>query len=200
MRKALIACLIGLAALNGVVVMGDALAQQRPQGGASQGKQKARPAPRPAARCPDLGVGTTAFLTEAPGGPLAPNEIAISYRVTNDGNIMYAARRIEDQSVALEYVTAAGATRIAVVPAITTVNDEGAVVLAYNHSERGLIRAVIPQEAAGRRLRLRLAYASEGTRIGIPDCNEANNFVNLVRPTAAAPAATPAPAANAETP
>ena len=181
MRKAVIACLVGLAALNGAVVMSDALAQQQ-QGG--QGKQKGRPSPPPAARCPDLGVGTTAYITEVPGGaPLAPNELAVSWQVRNDGNTPFGAEAATDQSVALEYTTPAGATRLAITPAIA-VGANGHVLLAQNHAVRGVIRAVLPAEAQGRRLRLRLVYSSEGTRYGIPDCNEANNVAPLPRPPA----------------
>jgi hypothetical protein len=199
MRKAVMACLIGLAAINGAFVTSQALAQQ---GQGQKQKQGAPPTARPQPpipRCPDLGVGTTAFVTEVPGGPpLATGEIAVSWSVRNDGNAMFAAARPEDTSVALEYTSPAGATRLAAVPAITIVDEEGHVRLTYGQSVRGLIRAVVPAEAAGRRLRLRLVYASEGARRGIPDCNEANNTVTLQRPPApaAAPAAetTPAPA------
>lgn len=196
MRKAVMACLIGLAAINGVLVTSQALAQQ----GQGQKQKQGAPPTRPQApipRCPDLGVGTTAFITEVPGGPpLATGEVAVSWSVRNDGNAMFAAARPEDTSVALEYTSPAGATRLAAVPAITTVDEEGHVRLSYRQSVRGVIRAVVPPEAAGRRLRLRLVYASEGSRRGIPDCNEANNTVTLQRPPAAAPAAetTPAPA------
>lgn len=180
MRKALIACVIGLAAVNGVLVTSQALAQGQQQ------KQKERPPPPPPPRCPDLGVGTTAFVTALPGeAPLADGEIAVTWQVRNDGNTPFAARSIDDQLVAMEYTTAAGATRLAAVPAITTLNEDGLVYLSYGHSVRGFIRAIVPPEAAGRRLRLRLVYATEGTRRGIPDCNEGNNIVNLVRPTAA---------------
>ncbi len=186
MRKIVIACLVGLLVVNGAIVTTEALAQQQQR--SSKQKDKGRPPPPPAARCPDLGVGTIAFVSELPGQPpLADGEIAVTYAVRNDGNTPYAAIDTAFTSVALEYTTAAGATRLAAVPALTTVNEDGHVVLSYGHSVRGAIRAVLPAEAQGRRLRLRLVYASEGTRQGIPDCNEANNFVNLVRP--AAPAA-----------
>lgn len=187
MRKALIACLVGIAAVGGVAVMSDALAQQGGQQG--QGKQKGRPPPPPPARCPDLGVGTAIYLTEVPGeAPLGPNEVAVSWQVRNDGNTPFLAATVADTSVALEYTTAAGPTRIAVAPAITTLNEDGRVFLAYAHGVRGVVRGVVPAEAAGRRLRLRLVYSSEGTRRGIPDCNEANN----VAPLPPRPVATPA--------
>jgi hypothetical protein len=180
MRKAVMACLIGLAAINGAFVTSQALAQQ------GQGKQREKAPTRPQApipRCPDLGVGTTAFVTEVPGGPpLAQGEIAVTWQVRNDGNAMFAARSPDDTSVALEYTSPAGATRLAAVPAITVLDEEGHVRLTYGQSVRGMIRAVVPPEAAGRRLRLRLVYANEGSRRGIPDCNEANNSVNLIRP------------------
>lgn len=192
MRNVLIACLVGLAALNGAVLMGDALAQQ--QGGA-QGKQKGRPPPPPAARCPDLGVGTVTYLAEVPGeAPLDPNEIAVGWQVRNDGNTPFLAMNVADTSVALEYTTAAGPTRIAITPAITTLDADGRVFLAYNHGVRGYLRGVVPAEAAGRRLRLRLVYASEGTRAGIPDCNETNNTAPLPPRPVATPASTEAPA------
>jgi hypothetical protein len=188
MRRALIACLVGLAALNGVVVISDALAQQGGQG--QQGKQKSRPPPPPPARCPDLGVGTAIYLSEVPGqAPLGPNEIAVSWQVRNDGNTPFLARNVDDTSVALEYTTPAGPTRIAIVPAITTLDEDGRVFLAYAHGVRGVVRGIVPAEAAGRRLRLRLIYASEGTRAGIPDCNQVNN----VAPLPARPVATSAP-------
>jgi hypothetical protein len=172
--------LIAVAAINGALVTSQALAQNQQQ------KQKERPPPPPPPRCPDLGVGTTAFVTALPGQtPLAEGEVAVTWSVRNDGNTPFGAANIEDQMVALEYTTAAGATRLAAVPAITTLNEDGIVVLAHGHSVRGAIRAVVPPEAAGRRLRLRLVYASEGTRRGIPDCNEGNNVVNLQRPAAA---------------
>src|SRR5690606_3725301 len=119
--KALIACMVGLAALNGAALMSDALAQQ----GGQQGKQKSRPPPPPPPRCPDLGVGTAAYLTEVPGeAPLGENEIAVSWQVRNDGNTPFLAARIEDTSVALEYSTPAGPTRIAIAPAITTLDAD----------------------------------------------------------------------------
>lgn len=197
MRKALIACLVGLAALQGVLVTSDALAQGQ---GQRQKQKQGAPPPRPQVpipRCPDLGVGTTAFLTEVPGGPpLAADEVAVSWAVRNDGNAPFAAARVEDTSVAIEYTTAAGATRLAMTPAITETTEEGHVRLSHGHSVRGLIRAALPPEAAGRRLRLRLVYASEGSHRGIPDCNEANNIVTLPPRPAAAPAAVSAPASS----
>lgn len=193
MRKAIMACLIGLAAVQGVLVTSQALAQQQ-GGGQQQGKQKGRPPPPPAPRCPDLGVGTAAFLTEVPGGaPLAPNEVAISWQVRNDGNSPFIAPTVADTSVALEYTTPAGSQRIAIAPAITTLDADGRVTLAYNHNVRGIVRGVVPAEAAGRRLRLRLVYASEGSRNGIPDCNESNNVTPLPRQPAATPVSAPAP-------
>lgn len=196
MRNVLIACLVGLAALNGAVLMGDALAQQ--QGGA-QGKQKGRPPAPPAPRCPDLGVGTVAFVSEVPGeAPLGPNEIALSWQVRNDGNTAFLALNPADTSVALEYTTPAGPTRIAITPAITTLDADGRVFLAYNHGVRGYLRGVVPAEAAGRRLRLRLIYASEGSRGGIPDCNEANNTAPLPPRPVATPVSTEAPASTGQ--
>lgn len=190
MRKAIMACLVGLAALQGVVLTSQALAQQQQGGGDQQGKQKSRPPPPPPPRCADLGVGTTAYVAEAPGGPLAPNEVAVTWQVRNDGNLPFFAGAIEDTSVALEYTSPAGATRIAVAPAITTLNEDGRVTLAYSHAVRGVVRGVIPAEAAGRRLRLRLVYSTEGTRAGIPDCNTANNVAPLPHPPAAQTAST----------
>ncbi|MGD9968385.1 MAG: hypothetical protein AB7T59_17835 [Hyphomonadaceae bacterium] len=185
MRKALIACLIGVAAVAGMLVTNQALAQGQQQ---QQQKQKQRPPPPPPPRCPDLGVGTTAFVTELPGQPpLADGELAVTWQVRNDGNTPFGARSVDDQMVALEYTTAAGATRLAAVPAITTLNEDGNVYLAHGHNVRGAIRAIVPPEAAGRRLRLRLVYASEGTRAGIPDCNEANNTAPLPHRPAATP-------------
>ncbi|MGD9981271.1 MAG: hypothetical protein AB7H66_00945 [Hyphomonadaceae bacterium] len=181
MRSVVIACLVGLAAIGGALVTNQALAQGQQQ----KQKEKQRPPPP---RCPDLGVGTTAFVSAVPGQPpLAEGEVAVTWQVRNDGNMAFGARRIEEQMVALEYTTPAGATRLAAVPAIATLNDEGVVYLTYGQAVRGVIRAIVPPEAAGRRLRLRLVYASEGTRAGIPDCNEGNNVVNLVRPAAPAP-------------
>lgn len=187
MRKALMACLVGLLALNGALMMSDALAQQGGQ--QPQGKQKSRPPPPPPPRCPDLGVGTVTYLTSVPGqAALGENEVAVSWQVRNDGNAAFVAATPEETSVALEFTTAAGPTRIAIAPAITTLNEDGRVFLAYNHSVPGVLRGIVPAEAAGRRLRLRLVYASEGTRRGIPDCNEANNTAPLPPRPAAAPA------------
>lgn len=181
MRRALIACLISVTLVGGLLATSPLAEGQQQQ----KQKEKQRPPQPPPPRCPDLGVGTTAFVAELPGqAPLADGEVAITWQVRNDGNTPFGAQNIEDQVVALEYTTAAGATRLAAVPAITTRNEDGFVYLSYGHSVRGAIRAVVPAEAAGRRLRLRLVYSSEGTRRGIPDCNEANNVVNLQRPTA----------------
>src|SRR5690606_9399253 len=113
-----------------------------------------------------------------------------SWQVRNDGNTPFLAARIEDTSVALEYSTPAGPTRIAIAPAITTLDADGRVFLAYAHGVRGVVRGVVPEEAAGRRLRLRLVYASEGTRAGIPDCNEANNTAPLPPRPVATPVST----------
>lgn len=194
MRKVVMACLLGLAALQGVVVTSQALAQGQQQQGKGKGKgPPSRPTP-PIARCPDLGVGTTAFVTEIPGQPpLAPNEVAVQWQVRNDGNTPFVARNVNDTSVALEYTTAAGATRIAITPAITTLDEDGHVTLSFAHGVRGFVRGVIPPEAAGRRLRLRLVYASEGTRAGIPDCNEANNVAPLPARPPATPVSAPGP-------
>ncbi|ANP46845.1 hypothetical protein [Candidatus Viadribacter manganicus] len=207
MRKAIMACLLGVAAIYGVMITNQALAlqrgglqqpggglQQQQAGGQQQGKEKSRPPPPPIPRCPDLGVGTVAFVTEVPGeAPLGPNEIAVSWQVRNDGNTPFVAPTVADTSVALEYTTPAGAQRIAIAPAITTLNEEGRVSLAYNHNVRGVVRGVIPAEAAGRRLRLRLVYASEGSRSGIPDCNELNNIAPIPRLPAVTPVSVPAP-------
>ncbi len=195
MRKVVMACLIGLAALQGVVLTSQALAQGQQQGkGKGKGKGAERPTV-PVPRCPDLGVGTTAFVTEVPGQPpLAPNEVAVSWQVRNDGNTPFIAGGVNDTSVALEYTTAAGATRIAITPAITTLDADGRVSLGFAHGVRGVVRGVIPPEAMGRRLRLRLVYASEGTRAGIPDCNEANNVAQLPARPVATPVSAPAPA------
>lgn len=195
MRKVFMACLVGLAALQGVALTSQALAQQGQQ---QQGKGKGKGAPSrptpPIARCPDLGVGTTAFVTTVPGeAALAPNEVAVTWQVRNDGNTPFVTRNVADTSVALEYTTAAGPTRIAIAPAITTLDADGHVSLAFAHSVRGVVRGVIPPEAAGRRLRLRLVYASEGTRAGIPDCNEANNVAPLPARPPATPISAPAP-------
>ena len=153
MRKAFVACLVGLLAINGAWITSEALAQNRQQGKQKAKSNATRPPPPPAARCPDLGVGTTAFVPSLPGqAPLGANEIAVTYRVSNDGNMPFAAATVEDTKVALEYLTAAGPIRVAIVPAITTVNEEGVFVLSYGHAERGQIRAVLPPEAAGRRL------------------------------------------------
>lgn len=180
MRNALIACLVGVGLVGGMLAASP-LAQGQQQ---QKQKDKQRPARPPPPRCPDLGVGTTAFVSELPGQPpLADGEIAVTWQVRNDGNTPFGARSVEDQMVALEYTTPAGPTRLAAVPAITTLNADGFVYLAHGHGVRGAIRAIVPAEAAGRRLRLRLVYAGEGTRRGIPDCNEANNVVNLMRPT-----------------
>lgn len=193
MRKVVMACLLGLAALQGVVLTSQALAQgQQQQGGKGKGAPT-RPTPPPVL-CPDLGVGTTSFVNEIAGQPpLAPNEVAITWQVRNDGNTPFVARNVNDTSVALEYTTAAGATRIAIVPAITTLDADGRVALSYAHAVRGVVRGVVPPEAAGRRLRLRLVYASEGTRAGIPDCNEANNVAPLPARPPATPISAPAP-------
>lgn len=198
MRKVVMACLIGLAAWQGVALTSQALAQgQQQQQGKGKGKGKGaatRPTP-PVPRCPDLGVGTTAFVTEVPGqAPLAPNEVAVTWQVRNDGNTPFYALGVNDTSVALEYTTAAGATRIAITPAITTLDEEGHISLGFAHGVRGVVRGVVPPEAAGRRLRLRLVYASEGTRAGIPDCNEANNVAQLPARPPATPVSAPAPA------
>ncbi len=195
MRKVVMACLLGLAALQGVMVTSQALAQgQQQQGGKGKGKgAPSRPTPPPAL-CPDLGVGTTSFVTAVAGQPpLAPNEIAVTWQVRNDGNTPFIAANVNETSVALEYTTAAGATRLAIAPAITTLDADGRVSLAYAHAVRGVVRGVIPPEAAGRRLRLRLVYASEGTRRGIPDCNEANNVAPLPPRPPMTPASAPAP-------
>lgn len=187
MRNLAMACLVGVAVLGGALVVSDAVAQ------AQQGKQKGRPAPPPTPRCPDLGVGTTAFMSEVPGqAPLGPDEIAVSWQVRNDGNTPFVAGAVADTSVALEYTAPAGVTRIAIAPAITTLNEDGHVFLAYAHGVRGVVRGVVPAEAAGRRLRLRLVYSSEGSRRGIPDCNEANNIAPLPPRPAATPASAPA--------
>jgi len=187
MRNLAMACLVGVAVLGGALVVSDAVAQ------AQQGKQKGRPASPPTPRCPDLGVGTTAFMSEVPGqAPLGPDEIAVSWQVRNDGNTPFVAGAVADTSVALEYTAPAGVTRIAIAPAITTLNEDGHVFLAYAHGVRGVVRGVVPAEAAGRRLRLRLVYSSEGSRRGIPDCNEANNIAPLPPRPAATPASAPA--------
>lgn len=194
MRKALMACLIGLIALNGAVVISDALAQQRGQQSSSKGKGKTRPPPPPPPRCADLGVGTVAYMTAIPGeAPLGAEEVAVSWQVRNDGNAPFVAQTVADTSVALEFTTAAGPTRIAIAPAITTLNEDGRVFLAFNHGVRGVLRGVIPAEAAGRRLRLRLVYSSEGTRRGIPDCNESNNTAPVPPRPVATPVNAPAP-------
>ena len=196
MRKVVMACLLGFAALQGVMVTSQALAQgQQQQGGKGKGKgAPSRPTPQ-VARCPDLGVGTTAFVTEVPGqAPLGPNEIAVTWQVRNDGNTPFVTGNVADTSVALEYTTAAGPTRIAIAPAITTLDADGHVSLASAHAVRGVVRGVVPPEAMGRRLRLRLVYASEGTRRGIPDCNEANNVAPLPPRPPATPVSAPAPA------
>jgi hypothetical protein len=192
MRKALVSCLIGVALVGGMLTVSPlAEGQQRQK---QKQKQGERPPPPPTPRCPDLGVGTTAFVSELPGqAPLVEGEVAITWQVRNDGNMPFAAARIEDQSVALEYTTAAGATQLATVPAIATLNEDGIVYLAHGHNVRGAIRAIVPAEAAGRRLRLRLVYASESTRQGIPDCSEANNVAPLQRPLAQPASATPSP-------
>jgi hypothetical protein len=179
MRSAMVACLIGVAVVGGVLVTSQALAQSGQQ---QQQKQKQRPPPPPPPRCPDLGVGTTAFVTELPGQPpLAGGEVAITWSVRNDGNSPYGAAAADDTLVALEFTTAAGVTRIATTPAIAATADGGAVVLAQGHSVRGAIRGVLPPESAGRRLRLRLVYDLHDPHRAIPDCSESNNTVNLVR-------------------
>jgi hypothetical protein len=178
MRRYFIACLICFAVVNGAIVMGQALAQS---GQAS--KQKERPQPPPMPRCPDLGVGAYAFVRELPGQPaLGEHEIAVTYSVRNNGTAPYAAANAAAQSVALEYVSPAGATQLAIAPAITASGEGGGVVLGQGASERGMIRAALPPEARGRQLRLRLLYAGAGYGAPVNDCGLTNNSVNLMRP------------------
>ncbi|MEZ5996648.1 MAG: hypothetical protein R3C25_12950 [Hyphomonadaceae bacterium] len=181
MRKILIACLIGFMAVNGIMLTEQALAQS--QGGGQQGKQKQRPPPPPP-RCADLGVGTYTFVTALPGqAPLAENEIALTYRVRNDGNAPYVAASAGEQSVALESVTPAGTTQLASTPAISAPDGGGALILGQGASQNGTLRVALPPEARGRPLRLRLVYSADGVHQRVNDCNMGNNTVMLARPT-----------------
>lgn len=186
MRKLVIACLVGLIAINGVFITTQALAQNSGQQ-QGKGKNKGPPPPPPPPRCPDLGVGTLAFVSEIPGqAPLGADEVAIAYTVRNSGTSAYAASGNAEQSVVLEAVSPAGAQTIATAPVPAT--DAHPVVLTQGGAWQGYLRARLGADVQGRPLRLRLAYAADGFHAAINDCNMNNNSVRVMRPPAAPPA------------
>ncbi len=180
-RKLVIACLVGLIAMNGVFITSQALAQNRAGGQQGKGKDKGPPPPPPPPRCPDLGVGTLAFVQEIPGqAPLNADEVAIFYTVRNSGTSAYSASGNAEQSVVLEAVSPAGAQVIAT--AAVPTEDAHPVVLTQGGAWQGHIRARLGSDVLGRPLRLRLTYAADGFHRAINDCNMANNTVRVVRP------------------
>jgi hypothetical protein len=172
MRKALILGLACLALSGGV-----ALAQQG-------GREKQRPPPPrpPVARCPDLALGAYAYVSAVPGGdPLAPDEVALQWNVSNGGNAPYAARSAEAQSLSLEYISAGGVQQLAATPIPQQSDAASGVSLGQGQSWRGYLRAHMPPEARRRTLRLRIAYGGDG-RLPPNDCDTANNEVVITRP------------------
>lgn len=174
MRGALAAIALSVAILGGSFAVEQALAQQ----GGQQSKQKARPAPPPPMRCPDLAIGTYAFVSQIPGdAPLAPNEIAIQWIISNAGTAAYESRDPAALSLRLDFMTAAGAQPITSMAAPSPA-PTGGVMLAQHQSWHGYLRATLPPEAQRRRLRLRLSYAGED-RIAPNDCSTTNNVLML---------------------
>ena len=178
MRNALVAVLVFAAVADGALVAEQAFAQQ-----SRQGKEKERPAPPPLPRCPDLALGTYAYVREVPGGePLAEDEIAVQWIVHNAGGAPYVAPGAAALSLSLEYLTPAGRQQIAAAPLPAEQAEGAAMILGQGQSWRGYLRATLPPEARRRLLRLRLDYVGHDPRRPPNDCNMANNEVQLARP------------------
>jgi hypothetical protein len=178
MRGIIVAIGLSLALVAGGLALEQASAQQ---GSAQQGKgkDKGRPPPPPLPRCPDLGLGAHAFVSEIPGqAPLAENEIAISWIIHNSGSAPYVAPNADAQMLTLEYLTPAGAQPLAATSLPSPAPEGGAVALAQGQNWRGYMRATLTPEAQRRRLRMRLNYAGEDRRPP-NDCSTANNQLML---------------------
>jgi len=179
MRKLVIAGILGLIAINGAFVLGDAFAQSGGQQH-QKGKDKGPPPPAPPPRCADLGVGSATRLTAVPGeAPLGEHEIAVRWDVHNDGTAPYVSTGVADQSVALEFMSPGGVHQIASTQVPANAQADGGVTLAQGDAWHGYIRAQLPPEARGRRLRLRLVYAADGFHRAVNDCDTTNNTVSL---------------------
>jgi hypothetical protein len=165
-----------------------------PSSGSSSSGGARRPIPQmPLARCPDLAVGAYAYVTTIPGAdPLAADEIALQWNVSNGGNAPYTASGAAAQTLMLEYSSAGGVQQVAATPIPQQTDASGNVTLAQGQSWRGYLRVNLTPEARRRTLRLRIAYAGDG-RGPANDCDIANNEVSIMRPPAAAPAPTPTP-------
>jgi hypothetical protein len=161
--------------------------QSGPSSSSSSGESARRPPPTqmPITRCPDLAVGAYAYVTAIPGAdPLAADEVALRWNVSNGGNAPYMARSAEAQSLLLEYRSAGGVQQIAAMPIPQQVDPATGVTLAQGQSWNGYLRARLTPEARRRTLRLRVAYPGDG-RTPANDCDTGNNEITIVGPPAA---------------
>jgi hypothetical protein len=198
MRKALLLSLACLALSTGTAFAqsqnadGSSIHNSRPgNSGASSGSSSSsgggqrRPLPpAPVARCPDLAVGAYAYVTAIPGAdPLAADEIALQWNVSNGGDAAYAANSTAAQTLILEYTSAGGVQQVAAMPIPQQTDESGGVTLGQGRTWQGYMRANLTSEARRRPLRLRIAYAGDG-RTPANDCDIANNEVSITRPPA----------------
>lgn len=159
-----------------------------PSGNSSSGGSRApAPPPRPLPRCPDLAVGAYAYVTAIPGAdPLAADEVALQWSVSNGGNAPYLAQSAQAQTLMLEYSSAGGVQQVAATPIPQQVDPATGVTLGQGQSWRGYMRAQLTPEARRRTLRLRIAYAGDGRTLA-NDCDTGNNEVQITRPPAGQP-------------
>ncbi len=157
----------------------------------NNGERRSAPVIQPLQRCPDLAVGTYAYVPAIPGAdPLAADEIALQWNVANGGSAPYVATSAQGQTLALEYRSAGGVQQVAAIPIPQQVDPATGATLAQGQSWHGYMRARLTPEARRRTLRLRVAYAGDG-RTPANDCDTLNNEVNITSPPAAAAPAAP---------
>ncbi len=146
-----------------------------------------RPGPPPGppigGLCTDLAIAGWNGSRSPPGAPLADNEVAIYFQVSNNGPRTYTAPDDNKQWISLIVEMPAGEQQIGVnvLPAEST---GGAVSLARGASWRGHVRATLPAGVTRLRhppVRLQINYAPATAGWAPPlDCNLANNRRSVV--------------------
>ncbi len=142
-------------------------------------------APRPFSPellCTDLAITGWNGTRSTSSTPLADNEVALAFAVSNNGPSAYRAPDENKQWISLVMTTPAGPQTIGV--HVLPPAGSGAVSLAARGTWRGVLRATLPPGVTRTAhppvsLQLNYAPASAGWRPPA-DCNISNNMVRVV--------------------
>lgn len=140
-----------------------------------------RPLP-PELRCTDLAITGWNGTRSVSGTPLAENEVAIAFAVSNNGPAAYRAPDENKQWISLVMTTPGGPRSIGI--NVLPPSGSGAVALAAGGTWRGVLRATLPPgvtRTAHPPVSLQLNYAPGSAGWTPPsDCNLSNNTVRVV--------------------